>query len=406
VRSAAAPPEPSLVFGPVPSRRLGRSLGVNTIPYKVCSYSCAYCQVGRTDHFETERRAFFPPEQVFASVQDRVRELRDRGERLDYVSIVPDGEPTLDANLGRCIRLLKTLGVPVAVITNASLLTRSGGRTDLAAADWVSVKVDAVRQRAWKGLNRPHRSLALDEILEGVRAFRSEYRGRFVTETMLVAGLNDGDEDVDAVAASLARLAPETAYFAVPTRPPADARVRPSSGIVLTRAHELLAALGQHVELLTAIEGDSFWSSGDPVADLLAITAVHPMRRAAVEALLGRANTGWSVVQELLTDNRLTETHYAGETYYLRNFIQTRCADAQRRVTMPRGDGTGPAGGGAGGRRGMGGRGAGGGGRGAGRGGPSGVCVCPKCRFEAPHERGTPCASLSCPKCGTLMTRA
>lgn len=329
MRSAAAAPAPSLVFGPVPSRRIGRSLGVNTIPHKVCTYSCAYCQVGRTDRFETERRAFFPPEQVFASVRDRVRELHDRGERLDYVSIVPDGEPTLDANLGRCIRLLKTLGVPVAVITNASLLSRKDVRADLAVADWVSVKVDVVRQRAWKGLNRPHRSLVLEDVLEGVRAFRSEYPGRLVTETMLVAGRNDGDEDLDALAAFVARLAPEIAYLAVPTRPPADARVGPASGIVLTRVHELLRALGQRAELLTGSEGDSFSSSGDPVADLLSITAVHPMRRAAVEELLGRANAGWTVVRELLADGRLAETSYAGETYYLKNFMPSRGVEAR-----------------------------------------------------------------------------
>lgn len=325
----SAPIPPSLVFGPVPSRRLGRSLGVNTIPHKVCSYSCAYCQVGRTDRFETERRAFHPPEEVFASVRDRVRELRDRGERLDYVSIVPDGEPTLDIGLGRCIELVKTLGIPVAVITNASLLPRRDVRVDLAAADWVSVKVDAVRQRAWKGLNRPHRSLVLEDILEGVRTFRSEYRGRLVTETMLVAGLNDGSEDLGAVALFLANLAPETAYLAVPTRPPADARVRPAPGLALTRAHELIAGLGQRVELLTGSEGDSFSSSGDPAADLLAITAVHPMRRAAVEELLERTNAGWTVVRSLLEDGRLTETSYAGETYYLRNFGKNRAAEAR-----------------------------------------------------------------------------
>jgi wyosine [tRNA(Phe)-imidazoG37] synthetase (radical SAM superfamily) len=302
---------------------------VNTIPHKVCSYSCAYCQVGRTDHFETERRAFHPPEEMFEAVRCRVRELRDRGERFDYVSIVPDGEPTLDAGLGRCIGLLKTLGVAVAVITNASLLSREDVRADLAGADWVSVKVDAVRQRAWKRLNRPHRNLVLDDVLEGVRAFRSGYRGRLVTETMLVDGFNDGDEDLDAVAGFLARLSPATAYLAVPTRPPADARVRPASGHVLTRAHELISALGQRVELLVGSEGDTFSSSGDPAADLLAITAVHPMRRSAVEELLGRANADWTVVRGLLEAGRLMETPYAGETFYLRNFMPSRAERAR-----------------------------------------------------------------------------
>jgi wyosine [tRNA(Phe)-imidazoG37] synthetase (radical SAM superfamily) len=319
----------SLVFGPVPSRRLGRSLGVNTIPPKVCSYSCAYCQVGRTTSLEAERRTFFPAEELFESVRVKVDDLRERGEQLDFVSLVPDGEPTLDLGLGRCIRLLKTLGVPVAVISNASLLGREDVRAELAAADWVSVKIDAVSERTWKGLNRPHRSLVLADILDGVLAFRSSYAGRLVTETMLVAGRNDRDEDVDATAAFLARVAPATAYIAVPTRPPADARVKPASVLVLTRAHERIGAGGQNVELLAASEGDSFSSSGDAAEDLLAITAVHPMRRAAVVGMLARADAGWEVVRGLLDDGRLVETPYAGESWYVRGFIQRRCSEGQ-----------------------------------------------------------------------------
>jgi wyosine [tRNA(Phe)-imidazoG37] synthetase (radical SAM superfamily) len=106
----SADPVSCLVFGPVPSRRLGRSLGVNTIPHKVCSYSCRYCQVGRTTRFSVERQPFYPAEPTQDAVRARLAELRDQGEPCDYVTVVPDGEPTLDSGLGRCIRLLKTLG--------------------------------------------------------------------------------------------------------------------------------------------------------------------------------------------------------------------------------------------------------------------------------------------------------
>lgn len=321
---ASAAPEARLVFGPVPSRRLGRSLGVNTIPHKVCSYSCRYCQVGRTTRHSVERQSFYPPEQIFEAVRARLRELRSRGEPCDYVTLVPDGEPTLDLGLGRCIRLLKTLGTPVAVITNASLLDRQDVRDDLAAADWVSVKVDAVRERPWRRLNRPHRSLALAAILDGVREFRRQFIGRLVTETMLVDGANDADEDVDALAAFLARLAPATSYLAVPIRPPADARVRAPSLGSLTRAHELVKALGQLVELLTGSEGDAFSASADPAADLLSITAVHPMRKTAVEALLARTGTEWNLVERLVAEGRLVETRFTGERYFLKNFPNER----------------------------------------------------------------------------------
>lgn len=320
-----------LVFGPVPSRRLGRSLGVNSIPFKVCSYSCLYCQVGRTTRFSVEREEFFSPDAIFQSVDGRLRELSARGERCDNVSLVPDGEPTLDRNLGGCIRLLKTLGTPVAVITNASLLDRPDVRDDLAPADWVSVKVDAVRERTWRRLNRPHRRLDLARILDGVRDFRRSFRGRMVTETMLVDGVNNGDEDIDALASFLARLAPATAYLAVPTRPPADPRARTASTASLTRAHELIQTLGQHAELLTGSEGDAFSVSGDPAADLLSITAVHPMRRDAVEALLARSGASWEVVGRLLAEGRLVETPYAGEAYYLKHFAHERRSEAPAR---------------------------------------------------------------------------
>lgn len=327
--SSLAAPEGRLVFGPVPSRRLGRSLGVNTIPHKVCSYSCRYCQVGRTTRHSVDRQSFHPAERIVEAVRERLDELRDRGEPCDYVTLVADGEPTLDLGLGRCLRLLKALGTPVAVITNASLLDRQDVRHDLAAADWVSVKVDAVRERSWRNLNRPHRRLVLTAILDGVREFRRQFIGRLFTETMLVDGANDGDEDVDALAAFLARLAPSKAYLAVPIRPPADARVRPAALTSLTRAHELVKALGQPVELLTGTEGDAFSVSDDPAADLLSITAVHPMRKAAVESLLARAGAAWDVVARLVADGRLVETPFAGERYYLRSFHdERRTADA------------------------------------------------------------------------------
>jgi len=116
------------VYGPVPSRRLGRSLGINNIPSKVCSYSCVYCQAGRTTRLRGERSPFFRPEELTEEVAERVERLRGRGENVDYLSFVPNGEPTLDVTLGRTIELLKPLGIRIAVITNASLLWRTPNR--------------------------------------------------------------------------------------------------------------------------------------------------------------------------------------------------------------------------------------------------------------------------------------
>ena len=157
----------TVVFGPVPSRRLGRSLGINNIPPKVCSYACAYCQVGHTLHKRSRRRAFYAPEEIGCEVESRLEALARKGERVDYLSFVPDGEPTLDENLGRHIETLAKFKIPVAVITNSSLLCLPDTREQLAMADWISLKIDTVDKTVWQTLSRPHGGLDLDSILEG-----------------------------------------------------------------------------------------------------------------------------------------------------------------------------------------------------------------------------------------------
>jgi len=307
-------------FGPVPSRRLGRSLGINNIPAKTCTYSCVYCQLGRTPRMLARRQPFYDPGRIAREVEKRLAAATAAGEQVDFLAFVPDGEPTLDANLGRTIDLLKPLGVPVAVITNGSLLARDDVREDLSRADWVSLKVDAVDETLWRRVDRPHGGLALPDVLAGALAFAERYEGELVSETMLVGGLNDGERCVAGTAAFLARLQPSCAYLSVPTRPPAEPWVRcPDEGTV-TRAYEQVAGVVARVELLTGYEGDAFAFTGDAEQDLLSITAVHPMREEAVAAFLERAGAPWAVVDGLLARGDLAATRYAGHTYYVRAF--------------------------------------------------------------------------------------
>jgi wyosine [tRNA(Phe)-imidazoG37] synthetase (radical SAM superfamily) len=305
-------------FGPVPSRRLGRSLGINNIPPKACSYACVYCQVGRTTAMQVERRRFYDPDEIVGDVRGKVRQAAAVGEAVDYLCFVPDGEPTLDVHLGYEIEQLKPLGIPIAVISNGSLLGREDVRADLMRADWVSVKVDAVRERAWRAVDRPRGSLRLSEILEGARQFARAYRGELVTETMLVEGVNDGAQDVRALADYLARLSPSTAYLSVPTRPPAETWVRPPGEADLNRAYQLVSEKVARVETLTGYEGNAFAFTGDVQQDLLSITAVHPMREDAVQAFLARAGADWEAVAALLAQGQLVETAYGDHRFYLR----------------------------------------------------------------------------------------
>ena len=313
-----------IVFGPVPSRRLGRSLGINNIPPKVCSYSCAYCQLGRTLRMQVDRQGFYEPEQVLLAVRQGVERAREASIRIDYLTFVPDGEPTLDVNLGRTIALLRPLGVPIAVISNGSLIWREDVREDLKGADWVSLKVDATSEAAWRKVDRPHGRLQLTAILEGMLAFQDGCEGELVTETMLVSGVNDGEATLREVARFLGQLRPGTAYLSVPTRPPAEAWAHPPGEHTLVQAFQVfdqrVDVNGRRlsVELLVGYEGNAFASTGNVEEDLLSITAVHPMREDAVRALLARAGARWRVVRRLIAQGQLTEVPYAGQRFYVR----------------------------------------------------------------------------------------
>lgn len=308
------------VYGPVPSRRLGHSLGINNIPAKVCPYSCVYCQAGRTLEMRIERRAYHEPEEILRNVRAKMEKAKEAGEVIDYLTFVPDGEPTLDANLGQEIGLLKSLGVPIGVIANSSLLWRDDVREELREADWVSLKVDTTQEKTWRQIDRPHKALRLAPILEGMLKFAGTFAGKLVTETMLVKGLNDGDRCIREIADFLGQLQPEVAYLSIPTRPPAEEWVCGPDEATLNRICHILDDTVNRTEFLVGYEGDAFAFTGDVEEDLLSITAVHPMREEAVDVLLQRAGVGWAMIHRLVAQGDILETEYGGHKFYLRRF--------------------------------------------------------------------------------------
>ena len=307
-----------IVYGPVPSRRLGQSLGINHIPPKVCSYSCCYCQLGRTDKMQIERQEFYSPLTIRSEVEHKLQQLMQSGQGVDYLSFVPDGEPTLDLNLGTEIAMLKQFRKKIAVITNASLLWREDVRKDLAEADWVSVKIDAVDSDIWRAVDRPHGVLDLSSVLDGVVAFARQYKGQLVTETMLVDGLNDSAEALEKLADFLAMVRPQIAYLLVPTRPPAERSVRrPSNARLLEAARMIRRTAGVKVEWITGDEReDGFFCTGDIVEDLLSITAVHPLRAEIVDEITKNRASGENLVEELVKQGLLLEFWYEGKKFY------------------------------------------------------------------------------------------
>jgi wyosine [tRNA(Phe)-imidazoG37] synthetase (radical SAM superfamily) len=322
--SDEAASSPPLVFGPVPSRRLGRSIGINNIPPKVCSYACVYCQIGPTVDRRIQPQPFYEPESMADDVARHVAHVRSRGEDIDYLTFVPDGEPTLDVALGDTIRLLRPLGIDIAVITNGSLLWRTNVREALGRADWVSVKVDAADPHTWRRINRPHPGLTYDAVCDGIARFAESYEGDLVSETMLVAGINDAAETVRSVGRFLSETGFATAYLSIPTRPTPYAGISAPDEQTVSCAYHVLAEHVAHVEQLVGYEGDAFASGGDPRADLLSITAVHPMRASAVRAVLDRTGADWSVVERLIADGELIEASYRTDTFYVRRFAAAR----------------------------------------------------------------------------------
>ena len=314
----------SIVFGPVPSRRLGRSLGINNIPPKTCSYSCVYCQVGKTNNLTSERQVFYNPKEVVKEVRQKVNEVRARNEKIDYLTFVSEGEPTLDLNLSKEICSLKKTGIPIAVITNASLLFREDVREDMQKTDFVSLKLDAISTDSWQKINRPHKKLTLNAVLDGICKFTESFQGTVVSETMLIGNI-DYQKELEKIAEFLAELKKlKKAYIAVPTRPPTEKCTKaPDEDLRISAFQAFSKKLSANkVQYLTGYEGNSFSSSGNVEVDLLSITAVHPMREEAVRKFLAKSRGNWKLVETLLAENKLVKIEYEGNTYYNRKLAK------------------------------------------------------------------------------------
>jgi wyosine [tRNA(Phe)-imidazoG37] synthetase (radical SAM superfamily) len=266
---------------------------------------------------QVERCPFYEPEDIFKRVRKQVKKARKKGESIDYFTFVPDGEPTIDANLGYEIDLLKSIGIKIGIITNASLIYREDVREDLMEADWVSLKLDSTWNANWRRINRPHRDLELALILRGMFEFSKHFRGELVTETMLVNGISIDTDILKEMAGLLTRFNPEKAYLAVPTRPPAENWVHRPAPEDINVAFQIFHEKLDQVEYLIGYEGDAFAFTGNAEEDLLSITSVHPMRESAVSEFLKKTGADWSLVHKLIAQSKLFESEYEGQKFYL-----------------------------------------------------------------------------------------
>lgn len=303
------------VFGPVPSRRLGQSLGIDTIPLKTCNWNCVYCQLGRSVPLTHERRAYISCTEILAQVEQALAQ-HEPGE-IDWLTFVGSGEPTLHSGLGTLISGVKELShLPVAVITNGSLLYLPQVRRALMTADAVLPSLDAGSARLYRTINRPHPQATFERLVGGLIAFRYAYSGKLWLEVMLVHGLNDSDQALQDIADVLAQIRPDEVHINLPTRPPAEAWVQPANEEALARAQ---AYFGDIARVVQPIEGDfDLGGSGSVEEAVLAIITRHPMSQDELERTLAQ----WSpdeidqMLQKLLRSNRAQMVERLGRRFW------------------------------------------------------------------------------------------
>jgi wyosine [tRNA(Phe)-imidazoG37] synthetase (radical SAM superfamily) len=303
------------VFGPVISRRLGASLGIDVVRFKTCSYDCIYCQLGRTtDHCSAAAESVTPDEVVA-----EVREKLAAGPRPDWITFSGSGEPTLYPRLGELIGLLKPLGVPVAVITNGSLLWRQDAAAACALADLVSPTLVAGSEEVWRRVNRPHDSIGFRAMVDGLTAFRARFSGQLWLEVMLVAGVNDSDDEVRLIAKLARSIGPDRVQLNTAVRPPAESSARPVPPERLAELARLFTPPAEVVaEAPRTAAGAASGSKATP-EEALALIGRHPATAEELAAGLriSPADAG-RLLAELAAAGRAASVERGGRRYWSR----------------------------------------------------------------------------------------
>ena len=277
------------VYGPVPSRRLGQSLGIDPVPFKTCNWNCVYCQLGRSTPMTNERRDYFPPDEIVEEVKASIASHQSGG--IDWITFVGSGEPTLHASLGYMMRQIKSFtNLPVAVITNGSLLYLPEVRKELKIADAVLPSLDAGTETLYRKINRPWPELTFERLVAGLTAFRHEYRGKLWLEVMLIKGLNDTEAALKDLAKVINEIGPDEVHLNLPIRPPGESWVKPTNSEGLTRAKSLL---GDVAKVVLPPDGEFDLTTYDNLVDaVIGVIKRHPMSEEEIHQTLGKCTPG------------------------------------------------------------------------------------------------------------------
>ncbi|MFZ4525929.1 MAG: radical SAM protein [Chlorobium sp.] len=305
------------VFGPVSSKRLGQSLGVDLLPPKSCTWNCLYCQLGKTRKFVTERQEFFPREEII----EEIRQALKVNKGLDWITFVGSGETMLYKGIGWLVAEVKKLTTtPVAVITNGSLLYLPEVREELLQADAVLPSLNAGSEALHLQIDRPAAGLTFRQHIEGLVAFRREYKGRFWVEVMLLGGINDSDEALRDLAAVLKEINPDMVHLVLPTRPAPDQEILLPSDERIERASALLSEVATVVHPLKG--NMDLRSAPDMLEAVTAIISRHPvqqreLQKAIADCFPGEEYKADDIMRVFLLFGNFKLVEHGGEPYWV-----------------------------------------------------------------------------------------
>ena len=300
------------IFGPVASRRLGFSLGVDTIPFKTCSLDCVYCQLGRTTNKTIQRKEYMAADDILREIEEVLQE----GKRIDYITFSGSGEPTLNSEIRRMISRIKELTpIPVAILSNGTLLYQQRMREDLMGADLVIPSLDTVTQEIFKMVNRPHPSLKIEKVITGINSFSQEFNGKVWLEIMVVKGINDSLEEIEKTAQVIKEMNLEKIQLNTVIRPPAEEFARPLTAEDLKNIKTIL---GEKCEIIAKFKRPTQKAYKRNVEKLiLNMVKRRPLTLVDISHCLGlHRNEIIKYVETLEKKHQIKTKVHSGERYY------------------------------------------------------------------------------------------
>jgi wyosine [tRNA(Phe)-imidazoG37] synthetase (radical SAM superfamily) len=302
------------VYGPVPSRRLGFSLGVDIVPYKACTLDCIYCQLGRTTRKVIKRKPYTPKEEIFKEI----RVFLNKRNNIDFITFSGSGEPTLNSEIGGLIRLIKGVkeitSIPVAILTNGTLLFMKDVQKDLLEADVVLPSLDAASQHIFKRINRPHNFLNIESIINGLKGFRKIFCGQIWLEIMLIKGFNDDSKELLQIKKALSEIQPDKVHLNTVIRPPSEKYASPLNPDEMRAARDLL---GEGCEIIAEFHGKGYVGKRDLKGAIIEMTKRRPMTITDIANLFGLSEANATKMMEgLNVKGLIREIKYKEKRYY------------------------------------------------------------------------------------------